>query len=373
MPNGYPRLEVRLEAVRHNARHVVELCGALGIEVMGVTKGVCAWEPVARCLAEAGVVKLGDSRIRNLQRLRKAAPNIPLYLIRIPMPSEVDQVVAYADGSFHSELTVLRLLSEKAVAAGKRHKVILMVDVGDLREGVMPEDVLSAVAQIVGLPGIEFEGLGTNVGCYGGVLPSRENTSILVELAHDITKELGVNVTTISGGNTATLALIERGELPVGITQLRVGEAILLGTDTTGSRQVSGTVQDTMVLKAQVIEVKVKPSVPKGTLGKDAFGRTPVFEDKGPMRRAIVALGRQDCNVEGLVPLDSRIRVLGASSDHLLLDVTAVPEQELGVGSVVEFRPTYGAMLGLMTSPYVEKTCARGCSPTVFTTKVSQQ
>lgn len=354
--NGCPRLEVYLDRIRHNARHVVKLCSALGIEVMGITKGVCAWEPVVRCMIEAGVAKLGDSRLKNVRTLRQAAPGVPVYLIRIPMVSELEQVVAYADGSFHSEVEVVRLLSERATALGRRHKVILMVDVGDLREGVMPEDVLATVAKISALPGIEFEGLGTNVGCYGGVLPTRENTAILVELAQEIERSLGLKVSTVSGGNTATLALAERGELPQGITQLRVGEAILLGTDTTGSRPVPGTFQDTMVLKAEVIELKLKPSVPRGKIGRDAFGRTPVFEDRGLMRRAIVALGRQDCNVEGLVPLDSRIRVLGASGDHMLLDVTYLSETEIRVGSIVEFRPTYSTMLGLMTSPYVLKT-----------------
>lgn len=350
----YPRVEINLSLIRENANYIVDLCERFGIEVMGITKGVCAIEPVVRTIIEGGVKKLGDSRIKNIKNMKGYGIDLPIYLIRIPMPSEVDEVVNWADGSFNSEIEVIGLLSKRAVSYGKLHKVILMVDVGDLREGVMPEDVLKVVGQILEMPGIEFEGIGTNVGCYGGVLPTIENTSILVEIAKDIEKRYGIEVKTISGGNTATLKLVENGELPTRVNQLRVGEAILLGADSTNFRKVPGTFQDTVILKTQIIEVKIKPSKPIGEIGRDAFGNIPFFEDKGPMKRAIAALGKQDCRIEGLIPLDDSIKILGASSDHLILDVTDSGE-EIKVGSVVEFKMTYGAMLGLMTSPYVEK------------------
>ncbi|ADL08240.1 alanine/ornithine racemase family PLP-dependent enzyme [Thermosediminibacter oceani] len=350
----YPRIEINLSLIRENARYIVDLCKRSGIEVMGITKGFCALLPVVRTMVDGGVKKLGDSRIKNIKNMKCSGLEIPIYLIRIPMPSEVEEVVRWADGSFNSEPEVIDLLSEKARALGKIHRVILMVDVGDLREGVMPEDVPEVVGRILEMPGVEFEGLGTNVGCYGGVLPSYENTKILVDLARDIEKRYGVRVKTISGGNTATLKLVENGRIAPGVNQLRIGEGILLGTDPTNGRNVPGTSQATMVLKAEIIEVKVKPSKPIGEIGRDAFGNIPVFEDRGPMKRAIVALGKQDCRIEGLIPLDESIEILGASSDHLLLDVTRA-KRDIRVGSVVEFRMSYGAMLSLMTSPYVDK------------------
>ncbi|MGB9839431.1 alanine/ornithine racemase family PLP-dependent enzyme [Thermovenabulum sp.] len=350
----YPRVEINLSLIKKNAMNIVELCNKYGIEVMGITKGVCALEPVVRTMIEGGVKKLGDSRIKNIVKLKSYGVNLPVYLIRIPMPSEINDVVNFADGSFNSEFEAIKLISQKAVTNGKVHKIILMVDVGDLREGVMPEDVKDLVGKILELPGIEFEGIGTNVGCYGGVLPSIENTSILVEIAEELEKCYGIRVKTISGGNTATLKMVEEGILPRRINQLRIGEAILLGTDSTNFRKIPNTYQNTVILKTQVIEVKIKPSKPIGEIGRDAFGNIPVFEDKGPMKRAIVALGKQDCRIEGLIPDEDHINILGASSDHLILDVTN-SLKEIRVGSIIDFKMNYGTMLGLMTSPYVEK------------------
>ncbi|MEW9835952.1 arginase family protein [Mesorhizobium marinum] len=103
-----------------------------------------------------------------------------------------------------------------------------------------------------------------------------------------------------------------------------------------------------------MIEVKKKPSRPIGKSGYDAFGNQPYFPDEGDRLRAIANIGREDVMVEGLTPIDRGVRVLGASSDHLLLDVTDA-EVPVAVGGRVAFRMGYGAMLLAMTSEYVEK------------------
>jgi len=354
---GYPRLEINLTRIQQNAAYVTKICGKNGIEVMGVTKGVCALTAVVNAMLAGGVKKLADSRLQNIEELRKSGIKVPIYLIRIPMLSEVNKLVELADGSLNSELEVIYAISERAASLGKKHHVILMVDVGDLREGVMPEDVVDVVGKILSFPGIVFEGLGTNMGCYGGIKASFENTKILTDLSEKVREKYGIKVKTLSGGNTATLALLERGGLAPGINPFRLGESILLGTDVNNFRKVPGTVQNTMMLKAEVIEVKTKPSYPIGEIGRDAFGNIPKYIDKGLMKRAIVAIGKQDCRIEGMTPVDSSIEILGASSDHLILDVTNTPG--IKVGSIVEFNVDYGAMLSAMTSKYVEKVCYR--------------
>lgn len=352
---GYPRLEINLSKIQQNATYVTTICGINGIEVMGVTKGICALKAVVNAMLAGGVNKLGDSRLQNIEEMRNYEIDVPIYLIRIPMLSEVAKLVELADGSLNSELEVIYAISKTAASLGKKHRVILMVDVGDLREGVMPEDVVDVAGKIIGLPGIVFEGLGTNLGCYGGIKASFENTKILVDLSKDIQKKYGIEVKTLSGGNTATLALLEKGGLASGINQFRLGESILLGTDVNNFRKVPGTVQQTMTLKAEVIEVKTKPSYPIGEIGRDAFGNIPRYIDKGIMKRAIVAIGKQDCRIEGMTPVDGTMEILGASSDHLILDVTNT--QGIKVGSIVEFNVDYAAMLAAMTSKYVEKIC----------------
>lgn len=350
----FPSISVDTKKIQRNAKAIVRMCKQHNIEVMGITKGICAYTPAVEAMLKGGVLKLGDSRIKNIKNMRKAGIKVPIYLIRIPMLSEIEDVVKYADGSLNSELIVIEELSKKASLLNKIHKVILMVDVGDLREGILPKDVVDIAGKVIKLPNIEFEGLGTNVGCYGGVLPSYENTKILVELAKEIKNRYGVNIKTLSGGSTVTLGLFEKGEIAPGINQLRIGEAILLGYDIKNLKPIPGTEQNTITLKTQVIELKVKPSYPIGEIGRDAFGNMVHFEDKGHRKRAIVALGKQDCALDGITPIDSSIEILGSSSDHMILDVTNC-KKEIHVGSIIEFNVSYGGMLDLMTSKYVEK------------------
>ena len=349
----FPCVEIDLNKIKHNTQQLVNLCSNNGIEVMAVTKGVCGLADVAKIFIKGGAQKLGDSRIRNIVSLKQSGIDLPVYLIRIPMLSEVTDVVKWADGSLNSEIQVIEALSEAAQSLGKSHRVILMVDVGDLREGILPEHVIETVDEIIELPGIEFEGIGTNLGCYGGIMASYENMKVLVDLAKDIEKKYSFKVKTLSGGNSSTLLLLKSGGLASGINQFRLGEGILLGNDPATSRPLPGTYQDSIILKTEVIEIKTKPSYPIGEIGRDAFGNIPIFKDKGLMRRAIVALGKQDCRIEGLTPLDRSIQILGASSDHLLLDVTK--SNNIEVGSIIEFNLSYGALLSLMTSKYVNK------------------
>ncbi|MGE5486107.1 MAG: alanine/ornithine racemase family PLP-dependent enzyme [Ignavibacteriales bacterium] len=350
---GFPRVEIRLDGIRHNARNLAGRCRESGIEVTGVTKGACGHPAVARAMLEGGVARIGDSRLLNLERLRAAGIAAEMVLIRIPMLSEAARVPLVASSSLNSEVQVIRALGEAAGAAGRTHGIILMVDVGERREGIPPCDVLRTCREISRIPGVRLEALGTNVACFNGVLPTRENVQVLADLARDAGREIGQEVG-VSGGNTATTLLLETGEMPGGVTGMRIGEGILLGTDISNSRAIPGAVQDTFILVAEVVEVQDKPSMPEGVTGCDSFGCRPVFVDKGIRRRAIVAVGKQDVEVAGITPVDPGIEIAGASSDHLILDVTSAPTP-VRLGDTIRFRPNYPAVLRLMTSAYVEK------------------
>ena len=349
----FPLIEINLVAIQDNAKRVVNFCKPHGIEVVGVTKGVCGDLKIANSMIRGGVRILADSRIQNIKKMREAGINAEFMLIRQPMLSEVREVVEFADYSLNTELETLKKLSRVAEDSGKTHKVIIMVDVGDRREGLMPQDLVPFLEEAKELKGIKIVGIGTNVGCFGGVLPTVENQSLLVKLAEKAEKIIGDELSIISSGGTVVLKLLEDGKLPKGINQLRIGEAILLGTDSTGNRIIPWLRQDTFTIKAEVIEVKKKPSAPEGPIGKDAFGHTPTFKDRGVRKRAILAIGRQDVEIEGLKPLDKGIEVLGGSSDHTIIDVEEL--SSIKVGDVLSFRPSYPAMLRAMTSEYVEK------------------
>jgi predicted amino acid racemase len=349
-----PHVAIDLAKVEHNARTVTALCTRHGIAVTGVTKGVCGHPGVARAMLGGGCVSLGESRMENVARLRAAGVETSFMLLRIPPLSAVDEVVTGVDVSLNSELAVLRGLSDAAERRVRIHDVIVMVDLGDLREGVWPDDLVPFVRELLALPGVRLAGLGANLTCYGGVVPTEVNMGRLVRCAEEVEQAFGLRLRWLSGGNSSALPLIASGRMPARVNHVRIGEAILLGRETIHRTAWPGTFQDAFRLCAEVIEEKVKPSVPIGERAQDAFGHRPEFPERGEVERALVNVGREDVPVEGLVPLDPRLAILGASSDYLIVDVTGAAGQ-VRVGDEITFAPNYAALLALMSSAYVEK------------------
>lgn len=350
---SYPRLEISLDKITHNTQVVIGMCNRRDIRVAGVTKAFCGHPEIARAMVSGGIDILADSRLENLRRLRGFS--LPKMLLRLPMISQAGAVVEYADISLNSEIETIKALSEAAIAQRKSHEIILMFDLGDLREGIFDENELfHTVEQLLQLKGVILIGIGTNMTCFGGVIPTPKNLSRLTRQKGAIESRFDLHLEVVSGGNSSTLYLIEEGNMPDGINQLRLGESIVLGRETAYGRQLRGTYNDCFRLIAEIIEIKEKPSSPIGEVRLDAFGERPSFVDKGIRKRALCAIGKQDINVGDLIPEDKAITVLGASSDHLILDVTE-SGRVCKVGDLVSFTLTYGGILRSMTSEYVAK------------------
>jgi predicted amino acid racemase len=358
---AHPRLVIDLARIEHNARSVTRLCAERGIAVTGVTKATLGMPGVARAMLKGGVVSIGESRMENVRRLQAAGVETPYMLLTIPPLSEVEDVVASVDVSLNSELAVLAGLSDAARRTGRVHEVIVMVDLGDLREGVWPDDLIPFAREAMKLPGIRIVGIGSNLTCYGGVVPTEHNMSELARLAAEVERALGRRLAMVSGGNSSALPLIAAGGMPRRIDHVRIGEAILLGRETVHRTPWPGTFQDAFLLHAEVVELKEKPSLPIGERSEDAFGRLPTFVDRGDVDRAILNIGREDVDVEGLTPLDPAVRVLGASSDYVILDVSAA-RPRIRVGDELTFSLDYAALLAAMSSRYVEK-CEKNTDP----------
>ncbi|MEN8176293.1 MAG: alanine/ornithine racemase family PLP-dependent enzyme [Pseudomonadota bacterium] len=350
----FPCLNIDLDKIEHNARIITGLCRDHGIAVTGVTKVTCGNPQVAAAMLRGGVIGIADSRLENIRRLRDAGIPGPRMLLRIPPLSGVDTVVQAADISLNTEPAVLEGLSEAAQRHGRLHEVILMVELGELREGIPPDELLPLVEETLKLAGIRIVGLGTNLACFSGVVPSAAHMQRLVDLAEAIERRFAIDLRWISGINSSGLELIASGQLPERVNHARIGEAILLGRETTHRRPWPDTFQDAFELQAEILELRRKPSRPAGELAEDAFGRQPAFENHGQILRALVNVGREDLVVEGVRTLDSRLRILGASSGYTALDVSAA-EGELRVGDVLTFSVNYAALLAAMTSEYVKK------------------
>jgi ornithine racemase len=350
-----PVVTVDLSVIEHNARAVVERCKAAGIGAYGVTKGTCGMPSVARAMLRGGVQGLAESRFENIRRLRASGLECPIMLLRSPPMVRIEELVRTVDVSLQTELPVMREISRVAVRLGRVHNIILMIDLGDLREGIWPNDLIPTVEAIMELEGIRIVGVGTNLTCVNGVLPSNHNLSQLVGHAYKVEARAGLHLDFVSGGASSSLPLLLNGTLPHGINNLRIGEAILQGgRETFLTEPWKDLDQNAFRLDAELLEVKTKPSLPIGLIGFDAFGNRPRFVDEGDRLRAIANIGREDVIIDGLLPINAGVRILGASSDHLVLDVTdAMPP--LKVADTVSFRLKYSALLTLMTSEYVEK------------------
>ena len=357
----YPRLVIDLKKLEANLNAVAKITKEDGgCSLMIVTKGLCAEKEMCRMVASHPAVDfMADSRVANIKTYADTARanGKMTTLLRIPMHAEVEDVVKYVDLSFNSELSTIRLLNEEAGKLGVKHNILLMIDLGDLREGIFYQDeglIFAAVEEILTMEHINLYGVGVNLTCYGAIIPKNDNLSNLVAVARKIEEKFGIKLQMVSGGNSSSIYLIGKGEMPEGITNLRLGESFLLGNDTAYGEKLEGTVSDALVLEAQIVELKEKPSLPIGEVGVDAFGQKPFYEDRGIIKRAIIAIGKQDTDIESMEPLDEKIDILGGSSDHIILDVTK-SDREYQVGDVVQFIVGYGGMLKTATSPYVEK------------------
>jgi predicted amino acid racemase len=346
-------LTVDLRKIEDNARTVVRALA--GVSVVGVTKVTCGSPEVARAMLAGGVAALGESRLENAARLRDAGVTAPIWLLRAPTPGSASDAVRLVDVSLVSELAIAEALDAAAAAAGVGHGILVMVDIGDLREGMWPDALPAFLARASALTHVGIVGIGASLTCYGAIIPDSENIGLLGRLATDAEAQLGRKLV-VSGGSSTSIAPVLGGLGRGSVDNLRIGEAIVLGVDPATREPIPGLTlhRDALTLSVPVIECTVKPSKPLGTCTQDAFGNVPEFADLGLRRRAICALGRQDAPPEGLTPLDRRVSVLGASSDHLVLDVNDLPTPPT-IGQSLQFTPGYGATLALFTSPYVDK------------------
>jgi predicted amino acid racemase len=345
----YPAITIDCEKFRHNIQTISAMCQKQGIEIVGVNKVSGGHPLLNKIFFEENIKTIGDSRIENLARnplpMRKM-------MLRLPMKSEAEAIVMGCDVSLNSEWDTIIALEVAARAKGKVHDIILMIDMGDLREGIHNIDQLYLLAEMVKhFRHIRLVGLGANFTCFGGLIPTLSILQKLKDMQERV-QQIIPECTIVSGGNSSTLHLLQRGiELP--INQLRLGESFFLGVETAYQTRLEDTYDDVVLLHTQIIEIKNKPSMPIGETGFDAFGHKTHFEDKGMRKVAISAIGLLDTDLN-MVPVDPDVSIIGASSDHLLCELSQ--DSHLRVGDVLTFKLRYGSLLRLFFSPFVEKT-----------------
>lgn len=353
----YPQISVDMSKLSHNLNYLSNYVQEKGIRVAAVTKVFSAHPKLTELYNSIDTIDyLADSRLENFDNFPSEMTKEKIQL-RIPMLSEVEELVKKVDISLNSEISTIQKINDEASKLQKEHKIILMIDLGDLREGIFnEEEVDTYVEQIVQMNNVKLMGLGVNLTCYGAIIPDKAILEKLVEHKNRLEEKFNIDIELLSGGNSSSLYLLDKDNdgLPKEINMLRIGEAFVLGGETAYGEKIPNMHQDVFTLKAEIIEYRDKPSMPIGKVGQDAFGQKPKFVDKGIMRRGIVAIGRQDVDVSNIIPRDPRVEVIGASSDHLILDFTKAKE-DYKLSDVVEFDVAYGALLDAFTSRYINK------------------
>lgn len=317
-----PRLFVNLKAITENTRKTIDRCHGFGVEVVGVTKGVSGLPPVAKAMADGGIRTLGDSRLKNIARMREAGMDQPMLLIRSPALSEVEETVRLCEASLNVDVGVLRALSEVAVRAGKKHGVLLMVDLDTGREGILPSQLSGACREVLAMKGLALRGLGTYFDMKSEDELHKPAVGRLVQLAGEMEKEYRTSLPVLSGGSSNVFrSLMLEGRSVPGMNQLRIGTAILLGLSASiGPRRIQGFHHDTFLLDAELIEVKRRDKT---------FG--------------ILSLGTLDVDPQFLFPTQPGVRVVRATSDHTLVDLTE-SQVSWGVGDRLVFELGYPAL-----------------------------
>ena len=304
-----------------------------------------------------GITQAADSRVSNLKTIKQLHPEIETIYIKPPPKRSIPGVVRYADISMNTEVETIRLLSDEAGKQQKKHKVIIMIELGELREGVLGEELMDFYSNVFKLKNIEVVGIGTNLTCLYGVLPNHDKLIQLSLYEQLIEAKFNKQIPYVSGGSSVTIPLIFQKLLPSGINHFRVGESLFLGTDVYHDTTLENMHPDVFRLYSEIIELSEKPVVPIGEMGTNVEGNEFNFkeEDIGQKTyRAILDLGLLDVDKQHITPIDKDIEYLGGSSDMMVIDL-GQNKQGYQVGDLIEFSMDYMGTLRAINSRYIDK------------------
>ena len=341
----------------HNYHFLDELFTRNHIEWGVVSKVLCGNALYLRELIDLGAREVHDSRISNLKAIKTINPNVQTVYIKPPARRAIKSLIRYADVSFNTQLETIQLISDESVRQNTLHKIIIMIEMGDLREGVMGDDLIDFYSSVFKLPNIEIIGIGTNLNCLNGVMPSHDKLVQLSLYKQLIDAKFNKHIKWASGGSSVTIPLLLKKLIPKGNNHFRVGETLFLGNNLVTGETIRGMKTDVFKLYAEIIELMEKPRVPMGEMGVNVAGEQVTYDEKDfgkTAYRAILDLGLLDIDPKNIKPEDKSISIIGASSDMIVLDLGS-HRKRYQVGDLVPFRLNYMGLLSILNSAYIGK------------------
>lgn len=351
------RLTINLEALQENIQTVDFWMREHGASWTLVTKVLCGHAETLRALHALGIRSMADSRLDNMQAINEMAPDVEAWYLRLPHLSRIPQVLSISDVSLNSELGIIEALNQASRRLEKIHRIIVMIELGDLREGIVPGSLVGFYENVFELSNVQVLGIGANLGCLSGAVPTVDQLTQLMLYRELLELKFKRKLQMISAGSSALLPMLLEHQVPSAINHFRIGEAVFLGTDLINGDTLPGLRDDVFTLETEVVEVKEKGLVPLG----ETTSMTPFQTmDNDPISpgqrgyRAIVTVGHLDTEISGLTPLNPEHVIAGASSDLTVINLGSSPPT-MTVGDSIKFRVNYGALARLMSGRYIDK------------------
>mgnify|MGYP006279350957 CR=1 FL=1 len=304
---------------------------------------------------------VGDSRLSSLKNIKKVNPEIRTIYIKPPAKQLAKEIVSCADISVNTSADTIKTLNKEAKKLKKIHKIIIFIELGELREGVLRENIVNFYEEVFNLSNIEIIGIGSNLGCMYGIEPTYDKLVQLGLFKQLLEETFDKNIDLVSGGSSITLPLIRKNLVPDSINHFRIGEAAFFGTSPLDDKRFNSLSTDTFSFNANILEMEEKRNVPDGVIGDGNIGHVVQPEEhdqSGKHYRAILDFGLLDVDVNDLKSKDKNINFIGTTSDMTVYDlgknINSKLKQKYKVGNKIFFKPNYMAVARCMNSKFVD-------------------
>lgn len=359
-------LIIHTKKIQHNILYLSKYLSEKNIQWSLITKVFSGDKNFLKNVLTKEVVEhinsIGDSRLTSLKNLKEVNPDMKTIYIKPPAEVYADEVVKYADISLNSSFETIRSLNESAKKADKIHQIIIMIELGELREGVNRSDLMSFYEEIFELSHIEVIGLGSNLGCMYGIIPTYDKLLQLVLYKELISAKFKKDLKFISGGSSITLPLLKQGTVPKEVNHYRIGEAAFFGISPFDNQKFEALAVDAFEFRANIIELKEKEQVPDGIMGDGNVGHTANYNQKNAGElsiKAILDFGMLDVDQNDIEPFYEDLSFVGITSDMLVVDLGENKDkngnQKYKVGDQIPFKPNYMAVARLLNSKFIDK------------------
>lgn len=359
-------LIIHTRKIQDNIKSLSDYFSKRNIEWSLVTKVFSGDKEFLRNLLTDDVIEkinsVGDSRLTSIKNLKEVRPDLRTIYIKPPAKMYAEDVVKYADISLNSSFPTINALNDAAEIQGKTHQIIIMVELGELREGVQRSELVNFYESVFQLSHIEVIGIGSNLGCMYGVEPSYDKLLQLSLYKELISVKFNRQLKYVSGGTSITLPLLENESIPKDINHFRVGESVFFGVSPLNNERFLNLSTDTFEFQANIIELEEKKIVPEGVISNGNIGHSAEYDlaDIGETStKAILDFGMLDVEKEDIIALDKDLKFVGITSDMLVVDIgnnrTKTGKVKYQIGDKISFKPNYMAVARLLNSKFIEK------------------